>query len=200
MAHLIPAIAMLTAVSFVPAEAQPSAQNLTTATPVGGFDRTLSLQGVNFHVTCAQSSSLNRVRIQPQGLKGENAVIEANADGTVTDAEVADLNGDGFPEIYIHVTSAGSGSYGTLIAYGSNKNRSLTEIYLPPLEEDPKAVAGYQGHDEFAVAENALVRRFPIYKKNDTQAQPSGGTRQVQYHLVAGEAGWILRAYRVVQY
>jgi hypothetical protein len=140
------------------------------------------------------------VRIQPQGLKGKNAVIEANADGTVTDAEVADLNGDGFPEIYIYVTSAGSGSYGSLIAYGSNKNRSLTKIYLPPLEENPRAVVGYQGHDEFGVVENAFVRRFPIYKKNDNQARPTGGTRQVQYHLVVGEPGWKLKAYRTVQY
>lgn len=200
MAQIIPAIAMLTTSSFVSAEVRPSVQKRTEVTPVGGFDRTLLLQGVTFHVTCAQSSSLSRVRIQPQGLKGENAVIEASADGTVTAAEVADLNGDGFPEIYIYVTSVGSGSYGSLIAYGSNKNLSLTEIYLPSLEENPKALEGYQGHDEFGVVENALVRRFPIYKGNDIQAHPTGGTRQVQYHLVAGEAGWKLKAYRTVQY
>lgn len=193
-------MAITMAVNSALAESQSISQIGSTVTQVKGFDRTLSLQGLTFHVTCDQSGSLNRLKIQPQGLKGKNAVIEANADGTVTDAEVADLNGDGFPEIYIYVTSAGSGSYGSLIAYGSNKNLSLTEIYLPPLEENPKALVGYQGHDEFRVVENALVRRFPIYKKNDSQARPTGGTRQVQYHLVAGEAGWILRTYRIVQY
>jgi hypothetical protein len=56
------------------------------------------------------------------------------------------------------------------------------------------------GHDEFAVVENRLVRRFPVYLAGDTNAEPSGGTRQIQYRLDAGEAGWILAVDRVVEY
>ena len=164
------------------------------------FDRTLSLQGVTFHVTSDLAGSRNWVRIKPQGLKGKNAVIEADADGTVTDAEVADLNVDGSPELYVYVTSAGSGSHGSLVAYAANKGKSLSEIYLPPMEEDKAAAKGYMGHDEFAVVENTLVRRFPVYKDGDTNSQPTGGTRQIQYKLKAGEAGWILRPDKIVNY
>jgi len=160
------------------------------------FDQTLKLQGVSFHVTSANAGSVNRLRIAPKGLKGRNAVIEREIDGTVTMAEVADLNSDGSPEIYVYVTSAGSGSYGSLIAYGSNKRRSLTQIYLPPLQDDTKAAKGYMGHDEFRVVESTLVRRFPVYRAGDTNAQPTGGTRQIQYKLKAGEAGWVLRPMR----
>ena len=160
------------------------------------FDQTLKLQGVSFHVTCATAGSVNRLRIAPKGLKGRNAVIEREIDGTVTMAEVADLNSDGSPEIYVYVSSAGSGSYGSLIAYGSNKRRSLTQIYLPPLQDDTKAAKGYMGHDEFRVVESTLVRRFPVYRAGDTNAQPTGGTRQIQYKLKAGEAGWVLRPMR----
>ena len=56
------------------------------------------------------------------------------------------------------------------------------------------------GHDEFSIVESSLVRRFPIYLKGDTNASPSGGTRQLQYKLLAGEAGWILQLDRVVEY
>ena len=56
------------------------------------------------------------------------------------------------------------------------------------------------GHDEFAVEENTLVRRFPVYKDGDTNSQPTGGTRQIQYKLKAGEAGWILRPDKIVNY
>lgn len=168
--------------------------------PVGGaagFDQTLSLQGISFHVTCLNVGSVNQLLIVPTGLKGDNKPIEKEIFGTVTGVEVADLNVDASPEIFVYVTSAGSGSYGSLVAYAVNKGRSLSEIYLPPLEDDPKAAKGYMGHDEFSVVENSLARRFPVYRAKDINAQPTGGTRQVQYKLTAGEAGWVLKPVRI---
>ncbi|MGB5191200.1 MAG: hypothetical protein WBN54_14170, partial [Robiginitalea sp.] len=47
---------------------------------------------------------------------------------------------------------------------------------------------GYMGHDEFAVVETSLVRRFPVYKSGDSNSNPTGGTRQIQYKLQDGEA------------
>jgi hypothetical protein len=155
---------------------------------------------ITFRVRSANTGSLNRVRIEPQGLKGKNLAVEKEIDGTVVDAEVADLNIDGSPEVYVYVTSAGSGSYGSLVAYAVNKRKSMTEIYLPSLADDPKAAKGYRGHDEFRVVENTLVRRFPVYRDGDTNAQPTGGIRQVQYKLKAGEAGWVLRPDQIVNY
>lgn len=43
---------------------------------------------------------------------------------------------------YVYVTSAGSGSYGSLIAYASNRNKSLSAVSLPSLEDDPEAAKG----------------------------------------------------------
>jgi hypothetical protein len=118
----------------------------------------------------------------------------------VTSAEVADLNVDGSPEIYVYVTSAGSGSHGSLVAYSANRRKSLSEIHLPPVTEDQVASKGYRGHNEFAVVESVLVQRFPVYRDTDTNGKSTGGTRQLQYKLVPGEAGWILRVDRVVEY
>ncbi len=165
-----------------------------------GFDRTLELQGITFRVTCSNASSLNKVTITPSGLEIDNAPMEREADGTVVGAEVADLNVDGSPEIYVYVQSAGSGSYGSLIAFSANQKKSLSEIYLPPVADDAKASKGYMGHDEFAVVESTLVQRFPLYAEGDTNAQPSGKTRQLQYKLAPGEAGWLLRVDKVVEY
>ena len=165
-----------------------------------GFDKKLSLQGVSFHVSCPNVGSINRLRIQPEGLKNDNIVIEREIEGSVTNAEVADLNIDGSPELYVYVTSAGSGSYGSLVAYAANKGKSLTEIYLPPIEESKKAAKGYMGHDEFAVVESSLIRRFPLYKSTDTNAAPTGGPRQIEYKLKAGEAGWILKPHQIDTY
>ena len=158
-----------------------------------GFDKVLKLQGITFHVQATNGGSINQVTIVPSGLDGSNEVMKQKIDGFVTGAEVADLNNDGSPEVYVYVTSYGSGSYGSLVAYSANNKKSLSEIYFAPLKDDKKNFVGYMGHDEFTVVENSFVRRFPIYKKDDSNANPTGGTRQLQYKLLPGEATWQLR-------
>lgn len=164
------------------------------------FFAQMVLQGVTFQVESPNDSSINQVIVRANTSEGSLGQMEAEADGTITGVEVEDLNVDGFPEIYVYVTSAGSGSYGSLIAYASNRNKSLSEIYLPSIEDDSAIVKGYMGHDEFAVGEGTFMRRFPVYLEGDTNAAATGGTRQLQYKLEPGEAGWILRQDRVVEF
>ncbi len=158
-----------------------------------GFDKVLKLEGITFHVQATNEGSLNQLTITPSGLSIVNDVIKQEIDGSVSGAEIADLNSDGSPEIYVYVNSAGSGSYGSLVAYSANNKKSLSGIYMAPLEDDKKNSVGYMGHDEFAVVESSFARRFPIYKKEDINANPTGGTRQLQYKLVPGEATWQLK-------
>ena len=158
-----------------------------------GFDKVLKLQGISFHVQATNEGSLNQLTITPSGLEIVNDVMKQEIDGSVTGAEVADINADGSPEIYVYVTSAGSGSYGSLVAYSANNKKSLSGIYLPSLEHDKKNSVGYMGHDEFTIIENSFARRFPIYNEGDANCCPKGGTRQLQYKLIAGEASWQLK-------
>jgi len=157
------------------------------------FDKKMDLLGISFHVSCPNNSSLNTLVIKPSGLKIDNSVIKKEIDGTVTGAEIADINNDGSPEIYVYINSVGSGSYGDVVAYSANNKKSLSTIYLSPLTDDKKSSQGYMGHDVFSVIESSLVRQFPIYKEGDTNSNPSGGTRQVKYELAAGEASWQLK-------
>jgi len=173
---------------------------VATAAFAGGFESNLELAGITFRVTCPNASALSSVTVAPGGLEIDNSPMVREVDGQVVEAEVADLDVDGSPEIYIYVQSAGSGSYGSLVAFSANKRKSLSDIYLPPIADDPKAAKGYMGHDEFRVVENTLVRRFPVYRDGDTNAKPTGGMRQIQYKLAAGEAGWLLRADKVVDF
>jgi hypothetical protein len=160
----------------------------------------LADKDLSFTVAATADSSLNQLRITPAGLSIGNDEIAEEIDGTAYRAELADLDGNGWPEIYVYVSSAGSGSYGSLVAYAVNNGKSLSPIYLPPMEQSPEVLGGYMGHDEFAVVENTLVRRFPIYREGDTNAAAGGGTRQLQYQLEPGEAGWILRLDRVAEH
>jgi hypothetical protein len=87
-----------------------------------------------------------------------------------------------------------------LIAYSANKNKSLSDIYLPPITDDPKLTKGYRGHDEFMMVENSVAQRFPIYKDNDSDDKPTGGWRQLHYKLTQGEAGWVLKLDKVLEF
>jgi len=161
------------------------------------FDKSVKLEKISFRVQCPNNSSLNKVTITPKGLSNNKPIV-VDADGTVSDVKIDDINNDGFPEIYISVISAGSGGYGSLIAYASNKNKSITPITLPELTK--KQMKGYMGRDEFAPVESVFVRRFPVYKDGDTNAKPTGKTRQIQYELKSGEAGWKLVATKTSEY
>jgi hypothetical protein len=164
------------------------------------FDQTLELQGIGFHVTSVSVAGNRALRIAPQGLEIDNSEIVRPLTGTIVRAEVADLDRNGSPEIYVFIRSPGRGMPGELIAYAANRKKSLSEIYLPPVIENPKTAVGYQGEDEFAVVENALAQRFPVYDSTDADAGRTGKMRQVQYTLMPGEAGWVLRALGVAEY
>lgn len=165
---------------------------------VQAFDRTFKLLGITFAVSCPNNNSLPALKIVPAGLEIDNAPITREVDGVVVGAEVADLNADRSPEIYVYIQSVGSGSYGSLVAYSANRRKSLSEIYLPQITNNAEEAKGYRGHDQFAVSGRALVRRFPVYREGDTNANPTGGMRQIQYTLVPGEAGWILRLEKII--
>jgi len=164
------------------------------------FQKTLSLQNISFDIKTSGEGSIGQLSIQPKGLEIDNREIVQEIDGQVVDAEIEDLNSDGFPEILIYTVSAGSGSYGNVIGYSVNNGKSISQIYFPELFENKEASIGYMGHDEFAIVETSLVRRFPIYKDGDTNNKPTGGTRQIQYKLKDGEASRLFVIHKISEY
>lgn len=164
------------------------------------FDQSLELQGIGFKVHATNKGSINTLTIKPKGLKLDNKLITREINGRVVEAEVADMNADGSPEILVYTTSAGSGSYGDFIGYAANHKKSLSVIFMPDIMDDKEASAGYMGHDEFSVVETRLARRFPIYRPGDTNSNPTGGLRQLYYVLTPGEAGWVLKLDEIVNF
>ena len=156
------------------------------------FSRQLSLQDITFAIESSNLGSINNLSIKTEGLEIANERISIEIEGSVYEAELADLNNDGSPEVYIYITGPGSGSYGNLIAFSANNKKSLSAIYLVDLFDNPELSEGYMGHDRFTIMENVLARRFPIYRDGDANHSPTGGVRQIRYTLKAGEAGWIL--------
>lgn len=164
------------------------------------FHGVLSSNGISFDLSTSGQGSLQKLRIQPGGLSIVNRELIHEIDGRIMDADLADLNSDGFPELLIYTQSAGSGSYGDVIAYSVNNGKSVSQVYFPPISDNPEASKGYMGHDEFTVIETSLAHRFPIYKEGDTNADPTGGMRQIQYKMVDGEASRRFEVVRITEF
>jgi hypothetical protein len=164
------------------------------------FQKTLTLQNISFDISTTGEGSISELTIQPKGLEIDNQKTTLELVGQVTNAEIEDLNSDGFPEILIYTVSAGSGSYGSVIGYSVNKGKSLSQIYFPELSNNKEASIGYMGHDEFAIIETSLARKFPIYKTDDSNSNPTGGTRQIEYKLKDGEASRLFVIDKISEY
>lgn len=159
----------------------------------GGFESNLALQGVRFAVSFRNG----RLRVVPSGLAADNSPIVRDLGGSITQAEVADLNNDGSPELYLLGRDASG--HGRAIVYSANRRRSLSEAYVAPVDPASRVGAGYRGQGDFAVVENRLVHRFPVFRPGDRNT-PTGGTRQIQYRLTQGESGWVFTRDRVSNY
>ena len=170
--------------------------SLEPVEPKTDFKKTVSYKTIRFEIT----KSGDTLTIQPSGFGSDNTKVNKTIEGTVSNIEVDDINTDGSPELMIYITSAGSGSYGTAIGFSGNNNKSMSEITIPSMVDNPKANKGYMGHDEFALVEGTLVQRFPIYKEGDTNSKPTGGTRQIQYKLKNGEASKVFAVDKIIEY
>jgi hypothetical protein len=107
----------------------------------------------------------------------------------VSSMVIGDLDKDQFDELYMISTSAGSGSYGSINGVSSNRDKSLSMIFVPEMDPNDKKPGqlfdGYEGHDRFAFENGVLIRRFPV--KSDTTKMKS-----VPHQIVMGEGGLIL--------
>ena len=154
--------------------------------------------GKTFEVqTEPQGSSVMNISISSNGFSANNGNWSIEGADPLSDTFIADLDKNGFEELYLITTSAGSGSYGTIYGYASNNDKSATQIYIPEISESDMApggkFAGYMGHDSIFLDQGVLYRKFPIYNEGDENCCPSGGDRQLQYLLQPGEASWILK-------
>jgi hypothetical protein len=160
-----------------------SSKEIKTDT-VPTFTKELSLNKISFKI----SVTGNQMTITPAGLSVDNSPMIREIEGTVTNAEIGDLNSDTFPELFVYTTSEGSGSYGKAYGFSVNNGKSVSDISIPNIVDDPKLSKGYMGHDDFAIVEGILAQRFKTYNEGDTNSNPTGKTRQIQYKLREGEA------------
>lgn len=112
----------------------------------------------------------------------------------VTGAEIGDLNGDNYPELFVYLKADEMAAQTKLIGYSSNNGESMSQVYLPQPDEAKvkDAYAGFRGFDEMSIVENTFCRRFPVIESKDGSLYMNGMMRQIQFKLEDGENGRVL--------
>ncbi len=155
------------------------------------FTKSLRFNVYTFTVTAADSGRVRDVQVKAY----RGALLLTNfrvrVDGAVVGAEVADLDNNRLPELYVYSTSDGSGSFGRVYAWQFLPERKA-DITL--VNWRTPSIKGYMGHDSVWVEQSILCRRFPIYASGDANAEPSGGYQMMRYKLQASGTGFALIA------
>ena len=143
------------------------------------------------------NESLSDILVVGAGFENYRDTVKFMESEPFNTAFLADLNNDGFEELYIITKSAGSGSYLNIHGVASNKDKSYSNIAIQTISEkdlkEGKDFFGYMGHDKITVEKDALVREFAVYKQGDTNNNPTGGNKKVFYKLIAGENSYQLK-------
>ncbi|MDX1285736.1 MAG: hypothetical protein R3182_12020, partial [Draconibacterium sp.] len=159
-----------------------------------GLKRMTTRSGKIFivHTDYSKGKSICGLKIETRGFEIVNDTYDFGDTDPVENVFLADLDGNGFEEIYITTRSAGSGSYSKLYGMASNKDKSATSIYVKPVSQYKELFPGFMGHNEFKFDDGKLFHQYPVYKNDDKNSKPSGGIRKIEYRLIPGEDGWIL--------
>jgi hypothetical protein len=156
----------------------------------GKIDTTLKTGKVGYRVDCKNKNiDQNQLTIRPVGFESGAREMSFGIRGRVAKTEIDDLNNDGFPDLILYIYSDSNSAFGTVYAFLSEANKSITPCALPDVMLDGKINTGYKGHDQFSLMESYLLQKFPIYRPGDDKDKPTGGIRSLLYQLVRGEDG-----------
>lgn len=101
-------------------------------------------------------------------------------DGAITDVFNSDMDVDGNPELLIEAKAKDTVDYTTIYAYEFTENKAQ-KLDFPKLTSSQKK--GYHGADNFYMKDGKLIREFPVYDSDSSNAKPTSEKRVLQYSL-----------------
>ncbi len=165
--------------------------------PIGGplNKEFITLTGKTWIVrqTPMSDSSMVNIAVEVRGFSADSVVVEFGENDPVVAIQQADLDKDGFEELYIVTRSVDPEAYETVLGLCSNRDKSVSMISFegatPYNTKEGEPYSDYQGKDTFTIKDGVLINNFPIYLTNGSV----GGQRTVVYELVNGETSMRLR-------
>jgi hypothetical protein len=144
-----------------------------------------------------ESNYLVNVYISGNGFPDSKDTVFFDEIELIDTVIVADINNDGFEEIYLFTRGFFPGAYDHVFGVTSDEDKSYKEIFFNPLQPDDFSengiFNGYQGQDVYTMENNLIKRTFPVYNKGDFYNNPSRGYRSLYYTLEKTESGYFFK-------
>lgn len=152
------------------------------------FEKKLRTGKIEFYLSSPNTPEMNTLVVASSGFENRNDTFQLEVAGLAFDAQLADLDKDGYPEVYAFTRSAGSDSTHYAYGFASNRNLSYGPVNVRELAVNPDMAKGFNGQDRFYFEGGALKRSFPLFQ----DGRPTGQKRIVTYKLYPGESSFIL--------
>ena len=141
-----------------------------------------------------ESEYLYDVYITGNGFQESNDTILFDEIEHVDTIILADINNDGYEELYIFTKGFSPGAYDHVFGITSDEDKSYKEINFDSLKPADVIAGGvfdgYQGQDVYTLENNLIKRTFPVYNAGDFYNSPSRGYRTLYYTLEKTDSGY----------
>jgi len=133
------------------------------------------------------SISVSNYMIAGKGFKNSADTLKFPLKNPMSAALLADLDKNGFEELYIITKSAGSQTFVDMFAIASNPDSSFNEIKIEQINaEDVNdkngKFHGYMGFDSIYISDNRIIREFPVFQSSDL-SEETREMRRIFYQL-----------------
>ena len=161
------------------------------------FKQTLSWMNYSFDIETKD----NKLVFKPHNLVQNNQDEIQDITGyTINNTQIGDIDNDSYPEIFIYLTADDNSKYGQLIVFSCDKGSKMDLVTVKAIEDNKDLAKNYRGHDLMMIKDNMLLRVFPIYLENDTDDNPTGGMRKIEYKLITTAKAKILQPINYTDY
>lgn len=145
------------------------------------------------HQTPLSDPAYVNVSVESRGFTHDQAPLDLGEIDPVIQVRLADLDKDGFEELYLVTQATGQEAYGTVYGFYSDSDRDVLLISYegasPYTMKEGGPYEGYQGADAFLFNENSLVNSFPVTLPESAAMLE----KKVFYKVVKEEGAIILR-------
>lgn len=106
---------------------------------------------------------------------GRKQTLDSQRRGDLVRVWLDDIDDDGAPDVLVHTVDPDPNAYGYLDLFYLENDRYRVRSF-PRLAMDQ--LAGFRGRDVFAVREGRIYRSYPVFRPEDPDDRPTGGSRE----------------------
>ncbi|WP_080239012.1 hypothetical protein [Spirosoma rigui] len=155
----------------------------------GRYDKTLRFNVYSFNVSAADSANARQLTVKAYRGTLLLTNFKVQLDGSIINAEVGDLDKNGFPELYVYSMKANSLGRVHAWQFLADRKASITPVNWP-LATDK----AYMGQDSLWIDRASLCRKYPAYQVVNGKKVATGKTHWVRYRLKAVGSSFALVA------